>query len=153
MKLFSPFLLAALIQGFSLLQAAPSPQHDLPQATLSLGTNTLSVQIADNDATRERGFMGRTSLTDEEGMIFVFPKPRSVVFWMKDTPVPLSIAYISTSGRILETHDMKPFDETSIPSASPAVVYALEVAQGWFLKHGVLPGDTISGLPSATTAK
>jgi hypothetical protein len=86
-------------------------------------------------------------------MVFVFPHPRSVIFWMKDTPTPLSIAYVSASGRILETHDMKPFDETEIPSASPAVVYALEVSQGWFVRHSVLPGDRIGGLPSPTIAK
>jgi uncharacterized membrane protein (UPF0127 family) len=72
---------------------------------------------------------------------------------MKDTPIPLSIAYISSSGRILELHDMKPFDETAVPSTSQAVVYALEVAKGWFDRHGVLPGDTISGLPSEGVAK
>jgi uncharacterized membrane protein (UPF0127 family) len=86
-------------------------------------------------------------------MVFVFPQPRPVTFWMKDTPIPLSIAYISSSGRILELHDMKPFDETSVPSTSQAVVYALEVAKGWFDRHGVLPGDTISGLPVETIAK
>jgi hypothetical protein len=97
--------------------------------------------------------MSQTNLSDKEGMIFVFPHPRPVTFWMKDTPIPLSVAYISTSGRILEIHDMKPFDETAIPSTSSAVVYALEVSQGWFPKHGVLAGDTIEGLPSPSIAK
>ncbi len=151
------FLLTALLSAASLLHAEPSPtpkpQHNLPTATLSLGTNTLTTQIAADDASRELGLMSRTNLTDSEGMIFVFPQPRPVTFWMKDTPIPLSIAYISSSGRILELHDMKPFDETSIPSTSQAVVYALEVAKGWFDRHGVLPGDTVAGLPSESVAK
>jgi uncharacterized membrane protein (UPF0127 family) len=155
-KLFSIILFVALSGGLT-LQAAPSPtpkpQLDLPSTLLSLGTNTLSVQIAADDASRELGLMSRTNLGDKEGMVFVFPQPRPVTFWMKDTPKALSIAYIDASGRILETHDMKPFDETPVPSASQSVVYALEVAKGWFLRHGVLPGDSISGLPSSTTAK
>ena len=157
MKHFALILLTALLSATSLLQAAPSPtpkpQRNLPTTTLSLGTNSLTAQIAATDATRELGLMSRTNLDDSEGMIFVFPQPRPVTFWMKDTPTPLSIAYIGASGRILELHDMNPFDETSIPSTSESVVYALEVAKGWFDRHGVLPGDTISGLPSAATAK
>lgn len=120
---------------------------------ISLGTNTLTAKIAATDASRELGLMSRTNLSDSEGMIFIFPQPRPVTFWMKDTPTPLSIAYIGASGRILEIYDMKPFDETTIPSASYSIVYALEVAKGWFVKHGVLPGDSITGLPSATIAK
>ena len=153
MKFPASLLLILFLQGASLLRAAPQPQHDLPKTTLTLGTNTLSAQIAADDASRELGLMGRTSLNPDEAMVFIFPHPRSVIFWMKDTPVPLSIAYVASSGRILETHDMKPFDETPIPSASSAVVYAVEVAKGWFDRHGVLPGDSITGLPSATTAK
>ena len=157
MKHFALILLTALLSAASLLHADPSPtpkpQRNLPTATLSLGTNSLTAQIAATDATRELGLMSRTNLADREGMIFVFPQPRPVTFWMKDTPSPLSIAYIGASGRILELHDMKPFDETSIPSASQSVVYALEVAKGWFDRHGVLPGDIIIGLPSESIAK
>jgi len=145
--------LQASPQSNATAQATPAPQFNLPKTTLTLGTNSLSVQIAADDPSRERGLMSQTNLPDTEGMIFIFPRPRSVVFWMKDTPTPLSIAYIDASGRIIETHDMKPFDETDIPSASSAIVYALEVSQGWFVRHGVLPGDTIIGLPSPTAAK
>ncbi len=145
--------LAALFLGGFLLQAAPAPQTNLPKATLTLGTNTLIAQIAADDASRERGLMSRTNLSENEGMIFLFPQPRPVSFWMKDTPVPLSIAYVDPSGRILEIHDLKPLDETPVPSASERVAYALEVAQGWFRRHGVLAGDTLSGLPSLGTAK
>ena len=97
--------------------------------------------------------MSRTNLGTDEGMVFVFPSPRQVAFWMKDTPSPLSIAYVGPSGRIFEIHDLKPFDETPVPSASGAVVYAIEVPQGWFTKHGVMAGDMVGGLPSASSAK
>lgn len=142
------FLLTALP-----LQAAPKPQFDLPKATLTLGTNSLSAQIAADDPSRERGLMSRTNLAENEAMVFVFPQPRPVAFWMKDTPVPLSIAYVGPSGMIFEIHDLKPFDETRKPSASQGVAYAIEVPQGWFAKHGVMAGTTVSGLPSPTTAK
>jgi uncharacterized membrane protein (UPF0127 family) len=72
---------------------------------------------------------------------------------MKDTPIPLSVAYIGPSGRIFEIHDMKPFDETPIPSASGAVVYALEVPKGWYGSHGVMAGSSVEGLPSPSSAK
>jgi uncharacterized membrane protein (UPF0127 family) len=152
MKKMLPLLLSVLFSVFP-LQAAPKAQLDLPKATLTLGTNSLNAQIAADDASRELGLMSRTNLGTDEAMVFVFPKPRSVTFWMKDTPLPLSIAYVGRSGMIYEIHDMKPFDETSIPSASSAITYAIETPLGWFEKHGVMAGSTVRGLPSASTAK
>lgn len=146
-------LLPLFLISACLLRAAPAPQTNLPRATLTLGSESLVAQVAADDASRERGLMSRTNLGKDEAMLFVFPTPRSVAFWMKDTPTPLSIAYIGPSGRIFEIHDMKPFDETPVPSASEAVVYAIETPQGWFAKHGVLAGSTISGLPSPSSAK
>ena len=152
----SPLTLSLLLSLFLTvagLQGAPKPQRDLPKTTLSLGTNTLSAQVAADDASRELGLMSRTNLGTDEGMVFVFPSPRQVTFWMKDTPSPLSIAYVGPSGRIFEIHDLKPFDETPVPSASSAIVYAIEVPLGWFTQHGVLAGSTVSGLPTASSAK
>lgn len=145
--------LLSLILSVALLQAVPAPQTNLPKTTLTLGTNSLTAQVAADDASRERGLMSRTNLAGNEAMVFVFPSPRQVAFWMKDTPTPLSIAYVGPSGRIFEIHDMKPFDETPIPSASSAVVYAIETPQGWFARHGVMAGSTVGGLPSPSTAK
>ena len=135
------------------LNAAPKAQLDLPKATLILGTNSLNAQIAADDTSRELGLMSRTNLGTDEAMVFVFPQPRPVSFWMKDTPVPLSIAYVGRSGLIYELHDMKPFDETPVPSTSSAIIYAIEVPQGWFLNHGVFAGSTVEGLPSTSIAK
>ena len=142
-SLLSPFL----------LQAAPAPQKNLPKATLSLGSESLIAQIAADDASRERGLMSRTNLAENEAMLFVFPAPRPVAFWMKNTTVPLSVAYISPSGRIFEIHDLKPLDETPVPSASDAVSYALEMPKGWFERHGIPAGDRIRGLPASTSAR
>ena len=147
LALFS-FLLACLP-----LQAAPEPQYGLPKASLSFGTNSLSAQVAADDATRERGLMSRTNLAPDEAMVFVFPRPRPVAFWMKDTPVPLSIAYVGASGRIFEIQELKPLDETPVPSASEAVVYAIEASKDWFSRHGVTAGSMVGGLPSPRSAK
>jgi len=146
-------LILSLFITVAVLQAAPKPQTNLPKAALTLGTNSLAAQIAADDASRELGLMSRTNLTENEAMGFVFPSPRQVTFWMKDTPSPLSIAYVGPSGRIFEIHDLKPFDETPIPSASSAIIYAIEVPQGWFATHGVMAGSMVGGLPSPTTAK
>jgi uncharacterized membrane protein (UPF0127 family) len=152
MKNMLPLLLSVFLSALP-LHAAPKPQIDLPKATLTLGTNSLSAQIAADDASRELGLMSRTNLGTDEAMVFVFPSPRPVSFWMKDTPSPLSIAYVGPSGRIFEIHDLKPFDETPIPSASSAIIYAIEVPQGWFTQHGVMAGSMVGGLPSPSTAK
>lgn len=152
MRNMLPLLLSVFLTALP-LQAAPKPQFDLPKATLTLGTNSLSAQIAADDPSRERGLMSRTNLAENEAMLFVFPRPQPVAFWMKDTPIPLSIAYVSPSGRIFEIHDLKPFDETPVPSASQAVTYAIETPQGWFARHGVMAGSAVGGLPSPTTAK
>jgi uncharacterized membrane protein (UPF0127 family) len=152
MKNMLPLLLSVFLSALP-LHAAPKPQLDLPKAALTLGTNSLSAQIAADDPSRERGLMSRTNLGTDEAMVFVFPSPRPVSFWMKDTPTPLSIAYVGPSGRIFEIHDLKPFDETPIPSASSAIIYAIEVPQGWFEKHGVMAGSMVGGLPSHATAK
>ena len=113
----------------------------------------LTAQIDADDASRETGLMSRTNLGEDEGMVFVFPSPRPVAFWMKDTLIPLSIAYVGASGRIFEIHELKPHDETPVPSASEAVLCAIEAPRGWFDRHGVLAGDMVGGVPPASSAK
>lgn len=100
----------------------------------------LQVEIADNDAERERGLMERTALGQNRGMLFVFDSEQTLSFWMKNTLIPLSVAYINSEGRIIDIQDMQPLDETSHPSAEPAQ-YALEVNQGYFAERGVEVGD------------
>ncbi len=95
----------------------------------------------------ERGLMFRKTLEENKGMLFVFPEPKQAVFWMRNTQIPLSVAYLDAKGRILEIHDMFPYDETAVPSSSPLVAYALETNQGWFGKNKISPADQASGLP------
>ncbi len=87
--------------------------------------------------------MGRTRLGPEEGMIFVFDRDEHLEFWMKNTPLPLSIAFLSAEGKILEIRDMQPFDERTIRSRFSAR-YALEVNQGAFQKMGIAEGDLVT---------
>jgi len=79
-----------------------------------------------------------------EGMLFVFSQPHRAQFWMRNTLLPLSCAYIDSEGTILELHDMKPRDETPIPAASDQVQYVLEMNKGWFERHNVTPGMLIN---------
>ena len=101
------------------------------------------VEIATTTAEKQRGLMGRTALAEDAGMLFVFDREQQLSFWMKDTLIPLSIAYINESGRIADIQNMQPLDETPHPSAEPAK-YALEVNQGFFNEHGVEVGNKVS---------
>jgi uncharacterized membrane protein (UPF0127 family) len=101
---------------------------------------SLELEIARTEAERARGLMYRKSLNDGKGMLFVFEKDEILSFWMKNTLIPLSIAFIASDGRILEIRDMEP--ESLIPvKSSRSVRYALEVPRGWFDRAGVKPGD------------
>lgn len=128
-------------------------QQKLPTVTLVVGKTKLNAEVADDDAEREAGLMFRESLGTDEGMLFVMDAPGPVGFWMKNTKIPLSIAYISPIGMIMEIHDLKPLDESVVASQFTSIVYCLEVPQGWFTEHGIYPGDEISGLPVPATAE
>jgi uncharacterized protein len=122
----------------------PEPPQ-LPTLTIvdSLGNRVpVRVEIADTDAERQTGLMGRTALAEDAGMLFVFDQEQMFSFWMKDTLIPLSVAYIDAEGRIVDIQAMQPLDETLHPSPEPAQ-YALEVNQGFFEARGVAVGDTV----------
>lgn len=102
----------------------------------------LHAEIAATDKEREQGLMYRRELPAGEGMLFVFDHDQTMSFWMKNTFIPLSIAYISSDGIILEIHDMKPHREIPVTSSRSAR-YALEVPQGWFETAGVKTGDRL----------
>jgi uncharacterized membrane protein (UPF0127 family) len=102
----------------------------------------LAAEVAETPRQRERGLMGRTALGENQGMLFVFEQEQPLSFWMRNTLIPLSIAYIDGRGTIVDIQDMEPLDETSHPSAAPAR-YALEVNQGFFEEHGIRVGDIL----------
>ena len=119
-------------------------QPRLPTVKLFVGTNELDTEIARTARQMATGMMFRKTMADTEGMIFVFPVPQRASFYMRNTTVPLSCAYIDTQGVIREIHDMKPFDETPIPSKSDQIRFCLEVPQGWFQRHNVPAGTGVS---------
>jgi uncharacterized membrane protein (UPF0127 family) len=106
------------------------------------GEVTISAEIARTAEERAVGLMNRTALPDGEGMLFVFDRDEQLSFWMKNTLIPLSIAFITREGRILEIRNMAPRDLSAIQS-SRSVRYALEVPQGWFDRTGLAPGDLL----------
>ena len=106
-------------------------------------TIPIEVEPAVTAQEQERGFMNRKEIPDGTGMIFVFKRDQKLRFWMKDTPHPLSIAFIDSTGRIREIYDMQPFSLDIIASAY-SVRYALEVAQGYFGRAGINAGDKLS---------
>lgn len=102
--------------------------------------SSLFIEIADSESERERGLMFRYALPGDNGMLFVFENERKLSFWMKNTFIPLDIAYVSAQGIINEIYRMEPVDYSIIyPSKQPAK-YALEVNAGWFKKNGIKPG-------------
>ena len=125
------------------------PQEGLPTVVLTVGTVDITAEVADDPRERAAGLMFRDRLAPETGMIFVYPAARSLSFWMRNTCLPLSIAYIDTMGRIVSLADMEPLREQGVPSGAPAL-YALEMEQGWFARKGVSVGDRVVGLPPAS---
>ncbi len=109
----------------------------------------LQIEIALTDQERATGLMFRQSIPENYGMLFIFEREQVLNFWMKNTAIPLSIAYIRENGLIIGIYDMKPYDETPISSIYPCK-YALEVNKGWFTKNNIKTGDMIK-LPSLQT--
>jgi uncharacterized membrane protein (UPF0127 family) len=131
-------LLAALLAAL-LLGCGPRT----PRVTLDIGGVPFSVEVARTDAERTRGLMHRAHLGEHEGMLFVFDRDQHLEFWMKDTTLPLSIAFLSSDGRILEIDDLQPLS-LQVVRSELSCRYALEVAQGAFAQAGVSVGDSIA---------
>lgn len=137
--------LAALVA----LSAASGPAvGQLPTLELSAGIHLIRAEVANTFDSRARGLMFRKSLGANSGMLFVFPDVSPHCMWMKNTYVPLSVAFMDEQGTIVSIHDMKPHDETSHCAAKPAR-FALEMNQGWFAQKGIKAGARISGLEKA----
>ncbi|MGL4982951.1 MAG: DUF192 domain-containing protein [Treponemataceae bacterium] len=105
-------------------------------------TLAIQVELAQTQAEHSQGFMHRKKIPEGMGMLFIFSKDDILSFWMKNTFVPLSIAYIDSRGTIRDIFDMKPLSEQGVPS-STSVRYALEVPQGWFKKNNISTGDKL----------
>ena len=118
------------------------PVRDLPIERDGQKVTVVRAEIAITAEERSQGLMHRKKLPDGEGMLFVFERDEVLSFWMKNTLIPLSIAFVASDGRIIDIKDMYPHDENSVVS-SRSVRYALEVPQGWFARAGVNEGDVI----------
>ena len=117
-------------------------------AAVKVGPHALKVEVVATDASRALGLMHRKKLGANEGMLFVFDEPAYHSMWMKDTLIPLSVAFIDAQGTILNILDMEPQTLDSHMSAGPSI-YAIEVNQGWFAARRIKAGDKVAGLPKA----
>lgn len=136
---------AAAAPALSQQAAQPSGQpQNLSTVTLHAGMHNIVAQVAKTDEQRQIGLMFRKEMAMHEGMIFVFEKPATQCFWMRNTLLPLSAAFVADDGSIVNIADMKPLDETSHCSTKP-VRYVLEMNQGWFAKRGLKSGSKLDG--------
>ncbi|MCU0971773.1 MAG: DUF192 domain-containing protein [Gammaproteobacteria bacterium] len=119
-------------------------QARLPTVALRVREASLTAEVACDQNAQARGLMHRASLGDGEGMLFVFERPSWLSFWMKDTGIPLTVAYLDARGVIRELHDLEPFDSRRVDSRDGELQFALEVPRGWFARHGVGVGSVVA---------
>ncbi len=148
----STFLLLAALFAAALLPSARAqteptpPQTGLPVVTLDVAGRAIRAEVARTPQQQQIGLMGRRSLPADHGMLFVFGRAQPVCMWMRDTLIPLSVAFIDAQGRVVNTAEMQPMTDT-VHCAARDVPYALEMPALWFEQHGVRPGDAIGSLP------
>jgi len=124
------------------------PQLTLPRVTLSAGMHRIDAQVAATPVQRQIGLMHRREMPLHEGMLFVFEQPATQCFWMRNTLIPLTAAFVADDGRIVNLADMQPLSEASHCSTEP-VRYVLEMNQGWFAKRRIGAGFRLAGPPFA----
>lgn len=118
-------------------------QPRLQTIKLYVGAEELSTELAMKPVEIFTGMMWRTNMPENEAMLFVFPSAEPRAFYMRNTLVPLSLAYIDSEGVIAEIHDLQPRDESSVPSQAANIQFVLEVPQGWFKRHNISPGTLV----------
>ena len=140
--LISTSFLAPLGQLLAQVQA----QTGLPRTKLTVGFHQIEVQVASTPAQQSTGLMYRAEMPQHEGMLFVFPEAKQQCFWMKNTLIPLTAAFVADDGTVINLEDMQPQTTQSHCSAKP-VRFVLEVNQGWFMKKGLKAGMRLVGPP------
>ena len=138
--------LLALLFCHGAVNAQDMPQTQLTRTNLSVGMYQIDAQVAASSEQREIGLMFRKNMPQHEGMLFIFESPSRLCFWMKNTPLPLTAAFVADDGSIVNLENMKPLSTESHCSTKP-VRYVLEMNQGWFAKKGIKSGAKISGRP------
>ena len=139
-------LVSALL-GLTLCAAA-SAQNAMPVMELSAGFHRIEAEVAANDQSRQVGLMNRTAMPAQRGMLFVFPQERTHGMWMRNTLMPLSVAFIDADGVIINIENMQPQTEDNHCARVPAR-YALEMNLGWFAQRGIKPGMKLQGIDRA----
>ena len=150
MNRITPLLAALLVTCVGPALAQGQPQSGLWRVKLSAGMHLIDAQLARTPEQREIGLMYRAEMPTQEGMLFQFEEPAVQCFWMKNTLLPLTAAFVADDGRIVNLVDMKPQTTDSHCSKEP-VRYVLEMNQGWFAKHGIEAGSRLGGAGFATT--
>jgi uncharacterized protein len=135
-------LIPALVLTVAAASALAQP---LPVAELRAGMHLIRAEVASDVSTRSRGLMHRKALAPNAGMLFIFDVPSQQCMWMKNTYIPLSVAFVDEQGVIINIADMQPQSEQTHCSARPAL-YALEMTRGWFAERGIKPGLKLGGL-------
>ena len=143
------FLAAAL---FVLLALDARPDTAFRTTRVRVASHSLTVEVAASEPQRMQGLMFRKKLGRDDGMLFIFEEPAYHSMWMKNTLIPLSVAFLDADGRILNILDMEPETLDTHTAAGPAI-YAIETNKGWFAGHGVKAGDKVSGLPPASEGR
>lgn len=119
-------------------------ENSTPRKTITVGDVSCDVEVANNDSSRAAGLMDRKNMPEGTGMLFIYPQPMRLSFWMKNTHIPLDIAFIEEGGMIVQIAHLEPFDESPVGSLSSRCIAALEVPRGWFLKNKIDTGSFIS---------
>jgi uncharacterized protein len=147
---FSPFFCLVLLSLFltGCNSSQPAEPFGLRTVDLVVGGVPLKAEVAEDEQSRAMGLMFRDSLSEDHGMLFVFDRPEQASFWMKNTKIPLSIAFLEEDRVISEEKQMRPYDESLIRSRSNQIRYAIEVNAGWFDRHQVKAGVKVEGVPS-----
>jgi len=141
-RLIATLAAALLLPGWAIAQ--PAPQMNLQRVKLNAGLYVIDAQVALTPEQRQIGLMMRQDMPQHEGMIFVFEQASEQCFWMKNTLLPLTAAFVADDGTIVNMADMKPQTTESHCSAKP-VRYVLEMNKGWFAKKSIKPGSRLSG--------
>ena len=136
--------LMAASPTFAQREPAGLPQLNLPRTSITVGMLRIDAQVASMPQQREIGLMYRKEMPQHEGMLFIFDQPATQCFWMRNTLLPLTAAFVEDDGTIANLVDMKPLDETSHCSVKP-VRYVLEMNQGWFEKRNLRAGVKLRG--------
>ena len=131
-----------------LLAAAPALAQQLPVVQLNAGMHLIRAEVAADFASRAQGLMYRPAMPSNAGMLFIFDEAAAQCMWMKNTLIPLSVAFIDEHGAVINIEDMAPQTEDSHCARKPAR-YALEMNRGWFAARGIKPGSRIGGIPGA----